>query len=731
MPARGLKNLGWTLPSRFCYQQVGAIYSNVFLSSTVTKSMSTHDHCQHPPLGSSNELVLVVHGVGDPQPGETLSLFARSVAESRHPLTEHQETLWLEDQADSVRDVETFATHVRHLDFQGNRSTLAEVYWADLSRVNRGLFGVLSGLIQILFGLRYVAFVASQQAGSAAKGLQWLGLICSRLLHGPVLAVNFVLALLMLTVVGTEVIWPGSSEVSRWASFLVLGTVSTCLLMSYLGWRLTKNSVCHRFWYWVMITSLFVNALMIYSVCAGIHLPLVGYCAVMVTMLGAQWITLVIALLIMTGFWIAAVSRPKANRRSLNVALLLPAVTVGIWGLAIPLMWVTGSNSIIKALPRGTGGNAQTAQAAEAAVTGVNADQVRERRARRNQVRQTVKAQFHSLFEKAAPLIGVQCIMFLFIATISIIQLARYMRWSERSGIADYQAGSRAPRLIVSGFIQGSTIVCAIIGMILVLYVSMHEYTGDGIADDRFSSLLVEANKYAIGFLLPIGGLLLLSLHLMRPAFDIILDVTNHFYFRSATAADRIRGFSEDFDIDEVTFDGGDLYYSRRDVIHRRIKRILEYYRETLSGEPVLTIVSHSQGSMIAIEVLNDDELSWVSRKFKQVNFITMGSPFHHIYQQYFQHFYPPLDDDQWKNLRSRVSRWLNIYRIDDYVGTEIEFPAALPQVQQGNYTNHPVERKGHMRYWCDRQVLSIIRRHDICRSLSSHSRISRTSDAA
>lgn len=697
--------------------------------------MSAHDQCQHAPFGSSDELVLVVHGVGDPKPGETLSLFARSVAEARHPLTEHQETLWLEDDGGSVRDVKTFATHVRHLDFEGNKSTLAEVYWGDLSRVNRGIFGVLSGLIQILFGLRYVSFVASQQPGFAAKGLQWLGLICSRLLHGPVLAVNFVLALLMLAVAGTEALWPGSSQVSRWASFLIIGTVLICLLTSYLGWRLTRNSVCHRFWYWVMVTSLFLNGLMLYSVCAHINLPLVGYCAVMVTMLGAQWITLVIALLVMTGFWIAAVSQPKAYRPALNVALLLPAATVGIWGLAIPLMWVTGSNSIIKALPRGSGeqtaavdphaGHNHASAATSASAIQQNAAITR------GKVRQRVKKQFHSMFEKAAPLIGVQCIMFLFIAIVTMIQLVRYVRWSERSKISDYRSGSRAPRLIVSGFIQSSTIGCAIMGMMLVLYVSMHEYSGDGHADDAFCCLLVEANKYAIGFLLPIGGLLLLSLTLMRPALDIILDVTNHFYFRSATTADRIRGFSEDFDIDEVTFDGGELYYSRRDVIHRRIKRILEYYRESMPGNPVLTIVSHSQGSMIAIEVLNDDELAWVSKKFKQVNFITMGSPFHHIYQEYFQHFYPPLDDKQWTNLRSRVSRWLNIYRIDDFVGTDIEFPESLTQTKDGKYTNHPVERKGHMLYWCDRQVLAIIRQHDICRSLTSKSRMSRTSDAA
>ena len=708
--------------------------------------MSAQEHGQCPESGSTDELVLVVHGVGDPKPGETLSLFARSVAESNHPLTEHQETLWLQDEANSPRDVKTFATHVRHLDFDGNRSTLAEVYWGDLSRVNRGLFGVLSGLLQILFGLRYVAFVASHQKGLACKGLQWLGLISSRLLHGPVLAVNFVLAILMSSVAVTEALWHGSSQVSHWANVLVIGAVFICLIASYLGWRLTRNSVCHRFWYWVMITSLFLNGLMVFSYCAGLNIPIVGYCSIMVTMLGAQWILLVVTMLLLFGFWLVAVTQKNVYRPALNVAMILPALTVGIWGLAIPLLWITGSNAIIKALPRENSGDSvavandphqghqhsvgDSAVLPNLAVSSTIADN--KQLTSGQDVRQTIRAQFAHMFEKAAPLIGVQCMMLLLIGIVAVVQLGRYIRWSEKSRIADYRDGRRAPRLIVNGALQLCIGCCAVVGMMLALYVSLHEFSTEPHAADQFCCLLVEANKYAIGVLVPIGGLLLLSLHLMRPVLDIILDVTNHFYFRSATSADRVRGFGEEFDIDDVTFNGGDLYYSRRDVIHRRIKRILEYYREALPGNPTLTIVSHSQGTMIAIEVMNDDELSWVNDKFKQVNFITMGSPFHHIYQQYFQHFYPPLDDKQWENLRTRVSRWLNIFRIDDFVGTKIEFPSDLPQILSGDYTNHPVERKGHMLYWCDRQVLSIIRQHDICRSLSSVSRITpRRNEAA
>ncbi len=230
---------------------------------------------------------------------------------------------------------------------------------------------------------------------------------------------------------------------------------------------------------------------------------------------------------------------------------------------------------------------------------------------------------------------------------------------------------------------------------------------------------LIEANKYAAGFIFPIAGIVAISLHYMRPGLDIMLDVVNHFYFRSPTRDDHYQSMDDDYDIDEVTFNGGEYYFSRRDAIHRRMKRILHYYRDYLPGNPALTIVSHSQGSLIAIEVLNDEELGWIGDKFRRVNLITMGSPFHHIYQKYFSHFYPPLDHEDWNLLRQRVACWLNIFRIDDFVGTEIDFPESLAQTGRGLYTNHPVQRRGHMLYWCDRQVLQVIREHDICRSLA------------
>ncbi len=705
--------------------------------------MATLDS-QFEPVGERreravDELILVVHGVGDPQAGETLSLFARSIAESRHPLTEQQEILWLEDEADERpdRDVATFPCHTRYLSFAGSQSTLAEVYWADMSRVQRGLPGIVSGIISIVFGLRYVAFVASEQKGIAAKSLQALGLICSRMLHGPVLAVNFVLAMLIVTVAGTEALWPGSSLLGRWATFLVMGCVFLCLVSSFLGWRLTINRVCHRFWYWVMITSVFLNGLMLWNLMRHEAFALANYCNVMVVMLGFQWIALVGALLAMTVLWFCALFEKNNYKPALHIALLLPSLAVGIWGQMLPMIWIGGSTSLMNFLtPRenqaelilvdsedGSRNSASASSSEKPAFIirrpGKRPIPIGTRHDHDFDKSAPVREQLKQMFSSAVPLMGIQFIVSMLLGLTMIVQLGRYMRWSERTSVDEFKKGARAPRLIVNGLVQIMTLVSVTAVMILILAFSTQEFVGYNLEGSWVFETLIEANKYAAGFIFPIAGMVAISLHYMRPGLDIMLDVVNHFYFRSPTRHDRVQSMDEDYDIDEVTFNGGAYYFSRRDAIHRRMKRILNYYRDYLPGNPSLTIVSHSQGSLIAIEVLNDEELGWINDKFRRVNLITMGSPFHHIYQKYFSHFYPPLDHPDWERLRQRVRCWLNIFRIDDFVGTEIDFPESLPQAGNGFYTNHPVQRRGHMLYWSDRQVLKVIREHDICRSLT------------
>ena len=116
---------------------------------------------RNPP----DQIVVVVHGIGDPEPGKTLSLLSRSIADHERPYVELPQTTWLFEksnrtgQTSDSAEVKTFPVYQTNIRFKNKNTELCEAFWGDLSRVKRGWLGVLQGIFQIVFGLRYVAYV--------------------------------------------------------------------------------------------------------------------------------------------------------------------------------------------------------------------------------------------------------------------------------------------------------------------------------------------------------------------------------------------------------------------------------------------------------------------------------------------------------------------------------------------------------------------------------------------
>ena len=88
-----------------------------------------------------------------------------------------------------------------------------------------------------------------------------------------------------------------------------------------------------------------------------------------------------------------------------------------------------------------------------------------------------------------------------------------------------------------------------------------------------------------------------------------------------------------------------------------------------------------------------------------------MGSPYTHLYGHYFPSSFRSVEERA--NLKKAnpadlkkgglLRAWLNIFRIDDFVGTHIskgEWPAEFP-----------VFPNGHTNYWVDRGVVDELRK--------------------
>jgi hypothetical protein len=148
--------------------------------------------------------------------------------------------------------------------------------------------------------------------------------------------------------------------------------------------------------------------------------------------------------------------------------------------------------------------------------------------------------------------------------------------------------------------------------------------------------------------------------------------------------------------------------------------------------ETEMVIVGHSLGSVIVVDTLRERQRT-VADGYLQVHLVTAGSPLRRLIRRLLPNRMPPI-----KQLREelggehgvRVVRWVNCYRICDYVGQALLF-SALPRVlwfapltQQG--MSPPIEDRlidrplsfrfgrtnyGHANYWGDERFLGLVAR--------------------
>jgi hypothetical protein len=137
-------------------------------------------------------------------------------------------------------------------------------------------------------------------------------------------------------------------------------------------------------------------------------------------------------------------------------------------------------------------------------------------------------------------------------------------------------------------------------------------------------------------------------------------------------------------------------------LFRRRIEaRLVHLVEDLIAAEcpDRIDIVSHSQGTVIALDVLYARGALWsgLGQEGPQIpiGLVTMGSPWRHLYGTYFPARFPapgPLPG---------VERWTNIFRTDDFIGTH---------VGQGHWPEEvPVGPGGHTNYLSDARVRPVL----------------------
>lgn len=678
--------------------------------------------------------VLVVHGVGDTGPGVTVDNFIATIDPKRDRLKPdgQVEVHRFPDSntpagSPAPLDLKLFPIHLRRATVcpgpgsppdEPREAIFAEVYWADLSSIREGKLNLLLGLFSTVFSLRYLADQAaimptatenSTRGEVFARGwARWLRFFLSLsawVLCGPIAALSAFFAVVLAGdyLILLPILAPTSKARVEYG-FLLL-SILAALAGGVASWsciRARSSCTWTRFCYslcgvgvisaglvalhlflpswdpsWLRLTfpigrSLAASPTFQPDAVTPGAIP--WHAPVLLSILDLAFAGLCLLMLaaLLCGL-VSYVFAPNSWRAGLCASYGAAVLQVGLWLLIIPPLALVGVHGVLKD-------------------DGVNI------------ILRDVWMGF--LLHFAFALIVV--------ITVSCVWLSR-KRWLDRKREDFRNHEPPFGREIIQPGISRLIVHDAILRVMIALAACGTSLTLIGFLLDLLSALSIlsiNGNIYHIILTLLFPGhiastfvpilLVVLSPWIFKGLRDwlhVLTDIINHFY----RPTDRI----------PLPWGEESLTSIKEFEIQQNIEHRFRTALEFLLDDPEtthLTVVSHSQGTVIALDVLSiggnadpefDAYLKERASRLKEAHFITMGSPITHLYQHYFPYRYPSLCDPVWEGMERTIKHWVNIYRVDDYIGAGVEERPGWRNARgDAVLKNYAIGRGGHVGYW-------------------------------
>ena len=675
--------------------------------------------------------VIVVHGIGDQRPGGTVKEFADSYAayiggQSLNPGEVH----WYQEAGEALavdvvgqkptRKAKKFPSFRHHVTVGDNNIIFSEVYWADLSPTPSGIVGAIQGFLWVLFGLRHIIREAVAAPGVAwaqrllLKALRGLSSAITWLIFGPISGVNLFLLVTVVLVAASF----GLSDVfglENWVQKLsghqfslvafvndysvpllsLLGVISAGVGMS--SWQaLRLRGWPRRTLFWWIAFSLIVAAaapvIKVFFEAQALRLvnatldnvralDAVSFGLLVVELVLAIWV--IVALLLALQYFISVIgwfSMPRF-RRAIELAYSSTFLIAAFYWIAITIVWMFTVQNISS--------------------------------------NEFVRSTADVLVARGLNPSGFSWLVLAVMIGLFMLVGVRRWWWMRKHKAAKAEDSAAAiVRLIVSPAVVHFINLVSLAGIVLLTKilvdaaVDIGEFFGVPLSlsplqsfaalfdlNAVLSPVLAYVAHVSSATLVLTGFLILLMVLFMtkvETGLGLLIDITNHFRLGKPPVMTALRedGLAKGIRT-AVTPVRGD-YFPLRERIIQRIETVIEDMIEQ-EGVSRVTVVAHSQGTVFAIMALERNPEIAAGRPLR---LITMGSPFSHLYQHYFPGRY---GGDAAARL-PKVERWVNIFRIDDFVGTKING-------QMGKPLNFAVKPGGHTGYWSDPEVLEIIRR--------------------
>lgn len=612
--------------------------------------------------------LVVVHGIGDPAPGEAFRDFTDSLIDAGlagfGPVVDRRLLDVAECTPTRLAYFPALTRDGKALP-DGQPVAAAEVFWGSASQLAPGRFGVILGTISLLLNVPVLLTghgpVASGFATRLFRHVTWLSSMA-------LAAVGFALNALLL---GTFALYlavarlaPDGADLAaavplyRWMDYGI--PLISAGATTFVGWWWAS-----KFWFpeaawafrFVGPVSILVSMVLALTTdpgnCDGATRCFATYTAATLVglVLGA-----VVLLLVGVGLYVLSIMGRRVSR-SMTTAVLGVSLQFGLWTILVPLSW----RLLIKSLPQ------------------------------RNSTDWVPR-----LLDTTAKSDGVQWL----IAGMVVGVLFGVIAWRD---IRAKLQGAVPPRLILNPVLAFMLVLASVIGSAVIIGATLcglknvipaaaavcstlsAPFVGTGIEwlADAASRLDVGS---AVLVLVPF------AIKPLRLGLDLVHDVISHLYYRCECArpAQRRRKGSPP-----------------KDPVGSRFVTVLEHMVRDVDPNR-LVIVAHSQGSVIVLDALNRwNQLSETSLP-NEISLVTLGSPLSHLYQHYFPIAYPEWSDPHWNQFMVRVRRWANFYRLSDYVGTVVAVPPQTP------FTEVLIGQGSHTNYWRDPRLLRELKRWKI-----------------
>ena len=641
--------------------------------------------------------LVVVHGVGDTEPGYCVNTVLDTLAATRPGYTVSQSNEFnriaepgIDDPAPVFPVIRRGARHKSGIEIEA-----VEVHWADLTAMGPGRLDTLLGLFRVIFELHHlVDAMLHRSLGLVAVVVRTILWFAAWLLRGPIAGLT-VATSLVCAIYLYEPKWLGIDRFDAGAQFIV---VQTALFGAglYLGYRIVKAQ--DYSWYDAAFWLVFTSAALVFLAANGTLLaatdllpplqargpqiaaahgssclptdPLAAcYVNGLYRVIIYGWRLWGALILIATCLLLTAVGRARKSGDPSRLGAL--STSVGILIMQF-LLWTTLVVSILYTmLTRAETGS--SLQALKNAVLGALHDKKIPADSPIVQYLQVpdLKLEWIARFKFIYAAAALTVMAFLLCAWL----LMRIRRHRARTGLDDLgRTAANMPRLLFSPWLVALLIGAFVVVITFVFFQPEME------SDPAFVTFR--------SFVLPLAAIaaLLVPLSFGRRIANIIQiarDLIDHNYRPSLEAAfilipQRFRPIAE---------------RPRRARIQERLKLVLKTFVQHQGYDGVI-FLAHSQGAIIAYDYLRDNGPEYAELGNASPALLTFGSPLGSIYQKYFHEYAASRPIPM--GIATRLKCWINLYRVDDYIGGSITPPSGL------RIDNHIMGLGGHTGYWTE-----------------------------